>query len=125
PLIITGLTIFALYLLSFNLYITSSGEEREKRVLLGLLLSPAAPAEFIIAKAIFYVTASLIVSMAVVSMYEPRLLSRPLLWCGVFSGSLAYIAIGTVVLTLVRRQTTLSIVSMLYLIITSMIMFLS
>lgn len=125
PLIITALTIFAVYLLSFNLYITSSGEEREKRVLLGLLLSPASPAEFIIAKAIFYVSASLVVSMAVVCMYDPRLLSRPLLWCAVMSGSVGYIAIGTVVLTLVRRQTTLSIVSMVYLIATSMIMFLS
>src|SRR5690349_18066666 len=32
PLVVTALAIFALYLLSFNLYITSTGEEREKRV---------------------------------------------------------------------------------------------
>src|SRR5262245_18920781 len=42
PVIVTALTIFALYLLSFNLYITSTGEEREKRQMLGLLLSPAS-----------------------------------------------------------------------------------
>src|SRR4029079_9965947 len=125
PLVITALTIFALYLLSFNLYLTSSGEEREKRVLLGLLLSPASPAEFILAKAIFYVSASLVVSLAVVSMYEPRLLGRPLLWSAILSRSLGYVAIGTGFLTLVRRQTTISIISMLYLIVTSMIMFLS
>src|SRR4029079_9435212 len=124
PLVITALTIFALYLLSFNLYLTSSGEEREKRVLLGLLLSPASPAEFILAKAIFYVSASLVVSLAVVAMYEPRLLARPLLWAAIMSGSLGYVAIGTVILAIVRRQTTISIVSMLYLIATSTVMFL-
>ena len=43
PLVVTALAIFALYLLSFNLYITSTGEEREKRVLLGLLMTPARP----------------------------------------------------------------------------------
>lgn len=125
PLIITALTIFALYLLSFNLYITSTGEEREKRVLLALLLSPASPVEVIAAKAIFYATSSLAVALAVVSMYRPVLLLSPLLWCTVVAGSVGYVAIGTVVITIVRRQTTINTVSMLYLIATSIIMFLS
>jgi len=56
--IVTAFAIFALYLLSFNLFITSTGEEREKKVLLGLLLSPAAPHEVLAAKAMFYATSS-------------------------------------------------------------------
>lgn len=125
PLIVTALVIFALYLMSFNLYITSTGEEREKRVLLGLLLSPASPVEFIVAKALFYASSSLFLSLAVVSMYQPRLLANPYLWLTVFSGSVGYIAIGTVVISLVRRQTTISTVSMLYLVATSVIMMLA
>lgn len=125
PLIITALVIFALYLLSFNLYITSTGEEREKRVLLGLLLTPASPLEIIAAKAIFYATASLLVSVAVVAMYQPLLLFNPFLWGAVLCGSLSYVAIGTVVVSLVRRQTTINTVSMLYLIATSIVMILS
>jgi ABC-type Na+ efflux pump permease subunit len=125
PVIITALAIFALYLLSFNLYITSTGEEREKRVMLGLLLSPATPAEVIAAKAIFYGAASLLLGLTVAGMYQPRLVARPILWSTVFLGSLSYVCIGTVLVSLIRRQTTISTVSMLYLIGTSIVMFLA
>jgi hypothetical protein len=114
PLVVTALAIFALYLLSFNLYITSTGEEREKRVLLGLLMTPAAAIEVIAAKAIFYAAASLVVCLAVVGMYQPRLLLNPYLWGAAVCGSVAYVAIGTVVVSVVRRQTTINTVSMLY-----------
>jgi len=125
PLVVTSLAIFALYLLSFNLYITSTGEEREKRVLLGLLMTPAAAIEVIAAKAIFYAAASLVVCLAVVGMYQPRLLLNPYLWGAAVCGSVAYVAIGTVVVSVVRRQTTINTVSMLYLIATSLVMILS
>src|SRR5262249_12702450 len=40
-------------------------------------------------------------------------------------GSVSYIAIGTVIISLVRRQTTINTISMLYLLSTSVIMLLS
>ena len=125
PLVVTSLAIFALYLLSFNLYITSTGEEREKRVLLGLLMTPAAAVEVIAAKAIFYAAASLVVCLSVVGMYQPRLLLNPYLWGAAVFGSVVYVAIGTVVVSVVQRQTTINTVSMLYLIATSLVMILS
>lgn len=125
PLIVTALVIFALYLLSFNLYVTSTGEEREKRILLGLLLTPASPVEIVAAKAIFYAAASLVVALAVVGMYQPHLLLNPFLWGAVVCASVAYVAIGTVVISVVRRQTTINTISMLYLIATSIIMILA
>jgi ABC-2 family transporter protein len=125
PLVVASLAIFAMYLLSFNLFITSTGEEREKRVMLGLLLSPASPTEVIIAKALFYGCSSLAVAMAVVGMYNPRLLLLPALWLTAMCGSVCYVAIGTVVISLVRRQTTINTVSMLYLITTSIVMILA
>lgn len=124
PLIVTAFVIFALYLLSFNLFITSTGEEREKRVLLGLLLSPASAVEVIAAKAIFYASASLVVAISVTCMYEPRLMLNPLLWGAIVSGALGYVAIGTIVIGIVRRQTTINTVSMLYLMMTTIIIFL-
>jgi hypothetical protein len=123
--IVTAFAIFALYLLSFNLFITSTGEERERKILLGLLLSPAAPQEVLAAKAIFYAASSLTVSLAVVGMYRPTLLLQPLLWLTVISGSVAYVAIGTVIVSIVRRQTTINTISMLYLVVTTIIMILS
>lgn len=125
PGIITALVVFAIYLLSFNLYITSSGEEREKRVLLGLLLTPASPLEFIAAKAIFYVSASLFVALSVAFMYQPALILNPLLWGAVLFGSLGYLAIGTIVISIVRRQTTINTVSLLYLMMTTVIIMLA
>lgn len=125
PMIVTALAIFALYLLSFNLYITSTGEEREKRILLGLLLTPASPVEMIVAKMIFYAAASVAVALAVVGMNQPHLLLNPFLIGAILCGSISYVAIGTVVISVVRRQTTINTISMLYLIATSIIMILS
>lgn len=125
PFVITALVAFGLYLLSFNLYITSTGEEREKRVLLGLLLSPAKAQEVIAAKAIFYALASLLVGLAIVAMYQPQLLANPLLWSTLLLGALGYVAIGTVVVSVVRRQTTINVVSTLYLVSTGIVILLS
>jgi hypothetical protein len=125
PIIVAALVLFALYLLSFNLFITSTGEEREKRVLLGLLLSPASPEEVLASKAIFYSGSSLVVALAVAGMYRPVLLLRPMLWLTIIFGSIGYVAVGTVVVSLVRRQTTINTLSMLYLIVTSVVMLLS
>ena len=123
--IITALVIFAFYLLSFNLYITSTAEEREKKVLLALMLTPARASEIIGAKVIFYSLFSLLVSAAVIALFEPALLLKPLLWSTIFCGSVCYVCIGTVVLCIVRRQSTINTISMMYLIITALVMSLS
>ena len=125
PLIVTALVIFSFYLLSFNIYITTTGEEREKKALLAVMLTPARPSEVIGAKVIFYAAASLLLSLAVVALFRPPLLATPLLWSTVIVGSVTYVAIGTVVLCVVRRQTTIATVSMMYLIFTAIVMFLS
>jgi|GEM_PF-4606586 len=115
PLVITGLVAFALYLPAFNLFITSTGEEREKKQLLALLLSPVRPLEMVVSKAIFYAAGSLFVSLTVVALYKPALVIDPRLVLAVLFGSVGYVAIGTVLISYIRRQTTISTVSMLYL----------
>ena len=123
-IIIQALVAFAMYLIAFNLYVTSTGEEREKKVLLALLLTPVRPVELILAKAIFHTTASLATALAIVAMYDPTLLLNPLLYTTIAVGSLGYVAIGTVILSLVSRQTTINTVSMLYLIAIAIVTFL-
>jgi hypothetical protein len=122
--IVTALVIFAFYLLSFNIYITTTAEEREKRALLAIVLTPARPLEIILAKVLFYATLSVIVAMGVVATYRVQLLADPLLWLTIFTGAASYVAIGTVVLCLVPRQTTINNVSMMYLIFTAIVMLL-
>lgn len=122
PKIVTALVIFAFYLLSFNLYITSTAEEREKKSLLALMLSPARPIEVIGAKVIFYSLSSLIVATGVVALFDPTLLAKPLLWSTILAGSISYVSIGTVVLCMVRRQSTINTVSMMYLLVTALVM---
>ncbi len=123
--IITALVIFAFYLLSFNLYITSTAEEREKKVLLALMLTPARASEIIGAKVIFYSLFSLVVSAGVIALFDASLLLRPLLWSTILCGSVCYVCVGTVVLCIIRRQSTINTVSMMYLIVTALIMSLS
>ncbi|HMP16547.1 MAG TPA: ABC transporter permease [Gemmatales bacterium] len=123
--IITALVIFSFYLLSFNLYITSTAEEREKKILLALLLTPAHAREIIAAKVIFYAMFSLLVSAGVVALFDFTLLLKPLLWTTILCGSISYVCIGTVVLCIIRRQSTINTVSMMYLIVTALVMSLS
>lgn len=113
PLAMTGLVAFALYLPAFNLFVTSTAEGRGRRVMLALLLSPARPVEILAAKAIFYVLMSLLIASIVASLYRPALLGDARLWLLVGLGATGYVAIGTVVIRLVRRQTTIGTVSIL------------
>jgi hypothetical protein len=124
PLIETALILFALYLMAFNIYLTSTGEEREKRILMALLLTPARPSEVIAAKGIFYVAISLFLAVAIMAMCHPQKLAEPAFWPTVILGALAYLAIATVFLSIIRRQTTITTVSMLYLVGTTVIMIL-
>jgi hypothetical protein len=124
PLIETALILFALYLMAFNIYLTSTGEERDKRILLALLLTPARPGEIIAAKGIFYGSGSLILAVAILAMCHPAYLTVAAFWPAVTLGAFAYLAIATVLLSLIRRQTTITTVSMLYLIGTTVIMIL-
>ena len=48
-------------------------------------------------------------------LYRPALLADTRLWLLVTLGSIGYVAIGTVVISVVRRQTTMGTVSILYL----------
>lgn len=123
--IITALVIFAFYLLSFNLYITSTAEEREKKVLLALMLTPARASEIIGAKVIFYSLFSLLITAGVIALFDASLLLRPLLWSTILCGSVCYVCIGTVVLCIIRRQSTINTVSMMYLIVTALVISLS
>ena len=124
-MIITALVVFSLYLPSFSLYIATSGEEREKRTLLALLLTPATPAQVVGAKAGFYALVSTSLAAAVVALYDPSRLLQPMLWSTIVVGSIGYLAMGTLVVAFVRRQATLSTASMLYLVGTTTIMILS
>lgn len=124
-MLMTSLMLFALYWLSFNLYLATTGEERDKRILFALMLTPASPTEILAAKALFHGGASAVLLAAMATLFRPVLLLHPLLWVSAALGSLGYIAIGTVALILVRRATTLSTISLLYLVGTALVVFLS
>ncbi|HEX8203446.1 MAG TPA: ABC transporter permease [Isosphaeraceae bacterium] len=115
PLAVTGLVAFAIYLPAFNLFLTSTAEERERRVLLALLLAPVRPAELIASKAIFYALASLLVAATVVGLYRPAVLGEARFWLVAGLAACGYVAIGTVILSFVRRQATIGTASILYL----------
>jgi ABC-type Na+ efflux pump permease subunit len=121
PLVVTALVIFSLYLLCFNIYITSTGEEREKRQLLALFLSPATPLELVLAKILFYGSAGVVMALAVVTTYKPHVLANPLLWTTLAFGAVGYVSLGSIVVTLVRRQATINTVAMLYLVGTTIV----
>jgi len=115
PMLIAGFVLFAIYLHAFQLFLTTTAEEREKRQMLALLLSPVTPSELLAAKALFYTTASLLVAAAVQGLYAPRVLLQPVFWTTVLMSSAGYLLLATLALIWIRKQNTLNSVPMVYL----------
>lgn len=120
-LVMTILMVFCTYLTSFSLYVTSMSEERERRVLLAILMTPATPALVVAAKLVFHLALSMASVAAVAAAYKRELLFDPILWWTVFLGSVSYLSVATVLFCVVQRYATLNSVPMLYLVIASVI----
>lgn len=120
-IVMTILMVFCTYLTSFSLYVTSMSEERERRVLLAILMTPATPGLVVAAKLVFHLALSMASVGAVAAAYKPELLADPFLWWTVFLGSVSYLSIATVLFCVVQRYATLNSVPMLYLVVTSVI----
>lgn len=125
PMLIAGFVMFAIFIHAFQLYLTSTAEERDKRQMLAVLLSPARPAEVVLAKALFYVAISLVVAAGVMGMYAPRVLFEPVFWSTVTLSAVGYVSLATLALVFVHKLNNVNALPMLYLLGMGIVMVLS
>jgi hypothetical protein len=118
---VVGMWVFALYLTAFHLYLLAGGEERERRQLLALLLTPARPTELLLAKGLFHGTAGVLLVLALAAVARPALLTDARLPLAAALGAVAYLGLGTVLLAVLRRSATLNVTALAYLLATALV----
>lgn len=121
--IATAMVVFALYFTCCYLLPTLNCEERERGVLLAQALSPASPAELVIAKFLFYPVAGIILAAILAGIYNPAVLNSLFFWLSLLAMSCGFLGIGMTVSTLAKTQRSAFLGSMCYLMGVSLLLF--
>jgi len=121
--IATGMVVFAIYFACCYLLPTLNCEEREKGVLLAQALSPASPAELVVAKFLFYPVMGIGLAAILAGIYSPSVLNSLFFWLALLALSSGFLGIGMTVSTLAKTQRGAFMGSMCYLLSVSLILF--
>ncbi len=121
--IATAMVVFALYFCCCYLLPTLNCEERERGVLLAQALSPASPAELVIAKFLFYPVAGIVLAAILAGIYNPKVLNTLFFWLALLAMSSGFLGIGMTVSTLAKTQRSAFMGSMCYLMCVSLLLF--
>ena len=120
--IATALVVFALYFSCVYLLPTLNCEERERGVLLAQALSPASPAEILMAKFLFYPMMGGALAAAIAGIYKPGVLSTLFFWMGLFTVAAGFLGIGMTIATLAKTQRAAFMGAMCYLLSVSLVL---
>ena len=122
--IATAMVVFALYFCCCYLLPTLNCEERERGVLLAQALSPASPAELVVAKFLFYPVAGIGLAAILAGIYHPAVLNTLFFWLALVAMASGFLGIGLTVSTLAKTQRSAFMGSMCYLMCVSLLIFL-
>ena len=122
-LIATAMVVFALYFCCCYLLPALNCEERERGILLAQALSPASPAELLIAKFLFYPVAGIVLAAILAGIYNPAVLNTLFFWLALVAMACGFLGIGMTVSTLAKTQRGAFMGSMCYLISVSLLLF--
>jgi len=121
----TGMVVFALYFFCVYLLPTMTCEERERGVLLAQALSPAGPAEIVVAKFLFYPVLGILLAAVLAGIYKPAIVGTLFFWLAITALAAGFLGIGMTVATLAKTQRAAFMGSMCYLMSVSLILFIS
>ena len=121
--IVTAMLVFALYFCCCYLLPTLNCEERERGVLLAQALSPASPAELVVAKFLFYPVAGIVLAAILAGIYNPSVLNTLFFWLSLLAMASGFLGIGMTVSTLAKTQRSAFMGSMCYLMSVSLLLF--
>lgn len=122
-LIATAMIVFALYFCCCYLLPALNCEERERGILLAQALSPASPAELLIAKFLFYPVAGIALAAILAGIYNPAVLNTLFFWLALVAMASGFLGIGMTVSTLAKTQRGAFMGSMCYLMGVSLLLF--
>lgn len=120
--IATAMVVFALYFMCCYLLPTLNCEERERGVLLAQALSPASPAELVVAKFLFYPVLGIALAAVLAGIYRFAALESLFFWCAMLAMAGGFLGVGMTVSTLAKTQRAAFMGSMCYLLTVSLLL---
>lgn len=120
--IATGMVVFALYFACVYLLPTLNCEERERGVLLAQALTPASPAELLVAKFVFYPAFGLGLAAVLAGIYKPDVLSSLFFWLALIAVGGGFLGIGMTIAAWAKTQRAAFLGGMCYLLSVSMVL---
>ncbi len=108
-----------------HLLVSFTAEDRERKTLAALALSPARLSEIMVAKGLFHLSLSLLGSVAIVSILQPVALSSPVLWLTIGLTSVAMMSVGTCIATLAKNQAAAGMIALCYMMAGAILFYLS
>ena len=120
--IATAMVVFALYFMCCYLLPTLNCEERERGVLLAQALSPASPAELVVAKFLFYPVIGIGLAAILAGIYRFAALESLFFWLAMLAMAGGFLGVGMTVSTLAKTQRAAFMGSMCYLLTVSLLL---
>lgn len=107
------------------LLVSFTAQDRERGTLMALVLTPATTREILIAKFLFHLAISILMTLILLGILVPKAIPRPMLWLVVIANSVALMSIGTIITTLTKSQTAAGLLTLCYMMGQGVIFYLS
>ena len=120
--LVTALVLSALFFVCVYLMASVIGEERERGVLLAVMLSPASHTEILAARFLFYPVLGLGLAALLTAIAEPWALARPFFWLALLVMTFGSMGIGLTVSSLAGSQRMTSIIAFSYMLIVAIVL---
>lgn len=121
----TTLLLMVQFFACCHLLVSFTAEDRERKTLNALALSPAGLAEIMLSKAAFHMALSIAGSALITAIISPAALTRPLLWTTILLTSVAMMSVGTCIATLAKNQAAAGMLALCYMMAGAILFFLS
>ena len=123
--LVAALVLFALFFVCVYLMASVICEERERGLLLAVMLSPASHAEVLAARFLFYPVLGLGIAGLLTAIAEPWALARPFFWLALLVMTFGSMGIGLTVSSLAGSQRMSSIIALSYMLIVAVVLVVS
>ena len=121
----TTLLLMVQFFACCHLLVSFTAEDRERKTLNALALSPAGLSEIMFAKAAFHMCLSIAGCVLITAIISPAALTRPLLWATILLTSVAMMSVGTCIATLAKNQAAAGMLALCYMMAGAILFFLS
>ncbi len=121
----TSLLLIVQFFSCCHLLVAFTAQDRERKTLTALALSPARLSEIMLAKGSFHLLLSMFGCVLVVAILNPPALAHPMLWITLLLTSTAMMCVGTCIATLARNQAAAGMLALCYMMSGAIVFYLS